>query len=92
MYKYNCPILGLMAVLSSCVSAHAQQQQGAETPQAMLAAQVRLRGFACDKPLGATRDIKSSRPDHAVWVLKCTNAIYRVSRAPDMEAKVEPLR
>jgi hypothetical protein len=27
-----------------------------------------------------------------VWVLKCSNATYRVSRFPDMAAKVEPLR
>ena len=92
MYKYNCPIVVLLAILTSSLSVHAQQQAGAETPQTMLAAQIRLQGFACDKPLGATRDIKHSRPDHAVWVLKCSNASYRVSRAPDMEAKVEPLR
>lgn len=92
MYKHTGRILILLAVLASCLPVHAQQQSGAETPQAMLAAQIRLQGFACDKPLGATRDIRSSRPDHAVWVLKCSNATYRVSRAPDMEAKVEPLR
>jgi len=62
-----------------------------ETPQSMLAAQIRMQGFACDNPLGAVRDKKRSRPDHAVWVLKCSNATYRISRAPDMAAKVEPL-
>lgn len=62
-----------------------------EVPQDMLAAQIRLQGFACDKPLGATRDAKRSKPDRAVWVLKCNNARYRISRAPDMAAKVEPL-
>ena len=63
----------------------------AETPQSMLAAQIRLQGFTCDKPLGAVRDTKRSRPDRAVWVLKCSNAKYRITRAPDMAAKVEPL-
>ena len=63
----------------------------AQTPQATLAAQIRLQGFACDRPLGATRDTRRSKPDHAIWVLKCGNATYRVSRAPDMAAKVEPL-
>ncbi|MGQ0682181.1 hypothetical protein [Bradyrhizobium sp.] len=67
-------------------------QTGGERPQDMLAAQIRLQGFVCDKALGATRDTKRSRPDYAVWVLKCGNANYRVSRAPDMAAKVEPLR
>ncbi len=62
-----------------------------ETVRGMLAAQIRMQGFACDKPLGATRDAKRSRPDHDVWVLKCSNAVYRVSRYPDMAAKVVPL-
>ena len=63
----------------------------AETPRSMLAAQIRMQGFTCDKPLGAVRDTKRSRPDRAVWVLKCSNATYRITRAPDMAAKVEPL-
>jgi hypothetical protein len=68
------------------------QQAGAETPQTMLSAQIRMQGFTCDKAIGATRDTTRSRPDRAVWVLKCSNATYRVTRAPDMAAKVEPLR
>ncbi|UPJ69563.1 hypothetical protein IVB23_30805 [Bradyrhizobium sp. 191] len=67
-------------------------QTAGETPQGMLAAQIRLQGFACDKPLGASKDTKRSKPDHEVWVLKCSNATYRVSRFPDMAAKVEVLR
>jgi hypothetical protein len=79
-------ILAISAVLASTVAAHAQK------PQDELAAQVRIQGFACDKAQGATRDKKRSKPDYAVWVLKCSNATYRVSRAPDMLAKIEPLR
>jgi hypothetical protein len=63
----------------------------AETPQGMLAAQIRLQGFTCDKPLSAVRDRKRSRPDRDVWALRCNNAAYRITRAPDMAAKVEPL-
>ncbi len=79
-------ILAGFAVLATTVTAHA------EKPQDELAAQVRIQGFACDKTQGAVRDSKRSRPDYAVWVLKCSNAVYRVSRAPDMAAKVMPLR
>jgi hypothetical protein len=57
-----------------------------------IAAQIRIQGFACDKPLRAVKDKRRSRPDHDVWVLKCSNATYRVSRAPDMVAQVQPLR
>ena len=82
----------LLTVAAVVFSPQARAQQvAAETPQTMLSAQIRTQGFACDKALGATRDKKRSRPDHDVWVLKCSNATYRVSRAPDMAAKVEPL-
>ena len=64
----------------------------AETPMEMLAAQVRTQGIACGKALGARQNVKQSRPDHEVWILKCDNATYRVSRYPDMGAKVEKLR
>lgn len=83
----------LLAAAAVLFSPSADAQQAAiETPQTMLSAQIRLQGFTCDKALGATRDKKRSQPDRAVWVLKCSNATYRVTRAPDMAAKVEPLR
>jgi hypothetical protein len=84
-------ILAAFIVLFAGASAHAQPAK-AEKPQDELAAQVRIQGFACDRAQGAIRDRKRSRPDYAVWVLKCSNATYRVSRAPDMLAKVEVLR
>jgi len=91
MRPRHASILASIAVLISSAAAHAQQPK-AEKPQDELAAQVRIQGFACDKAQGAIRDRKRSRPDYAVWVLKCSNAAYRVSRAPDMAAKIEPLR
>ena len=79
-------ILAGFAVLASTITAQAQ------SPQDDLAAQVRIQGFACDKAQSAIRDKKRSKPDYAVWVLKCSNAVYRVSRAPDMAAKIQVLR
>jgi hypothetical protein len=67
------------------------QQIPAETVQGMLAAQLRIQGFTCEKALGAKKNTRLSRPDRDVWVLKCSNATYRVTRVPDMAAKVEPL-
>ena len=64
----------------------------AETVQNILAAQIRTQGYPCDQALGAKKDAKRSKPDHDVWVLRCSNATFRVSRAPDMAAKVEVLR
>jgi hypothetical protein len=57
-----------------------------------IAAQIRTQGFACDRALRAVRDKRRSKPDHDVWVLKCSNATYRFSRYPDMAAKVEVLQ
>ena len=62
-----------------------------ETVQSMLAVQIRSQGYSCDKALGAVRDAKRSKPDYEVWVLRCSNANYRVSRWPDLAAKVEVL-
>ena len=82
----------LLAVAAVLFSPQARAQQApAEKPQNMLSAQIRTQGFTCDKSLSAVRDKKRSRPDRAVWVLTCSNASYRVTRSPDLAAKVEPL-
>ena len=64
----------------------------AQTPKDDLAAQIRIQGIVCGKALAARREATRSRPDYQVWILKCDNATYRVSRYPDMAAKVEQLR
>jgi hypothetical protein len=64
----------------------------AQAPKDTLAAQLRIQGYACGRPLRAIQDVKQSRPDHEVWVLKCSNATYRIARYPDMAAQVEKLR
>ena len=66
--------------------------QAQETVRGMLAAQIRTQGFACDKTIKAKKDTRRSKPDHEVWILRCSNATYRVGRAPDMAAKVEVIR
>jgi hypothetical protein len=90
--------IGLFPMISVLVGGSARgligssAQAAGELPRDVLAAQIRIQGVACDKPLSAVRDAKRSRPDYAVWVLKCSNATYRISRAPDMAAKIEQLR
>jgi hypothetical protein len=56
-----------------------------------IAAQIRAQGYRCDAPVSAERDAALSRPDQAVWILKCQNASYRVRLIPDLAARVEPL-
>ncbi|WFU70858.1 hypothetical protein [Bradyrhizobium sp. CB2312] len=84
--------LSVLVLIAGLAPGGAVGQAAGETVQGMLATQIRSQGFVCDKALGATKDARRSRPDHGVWVLRCSNASYRVSRAPDMAAKVEPLR
>lgn len=57
----------------------------------VVAAQIRLQGLRCDKPVRATRDIENSRPDAAAWLLECRNAVYRVQLIPHRAARVELL-
>ena len=84
-------ILVISGVLPGGEHWQSAARAASETPKDMLAAQIRRQGFACDNPQRATRDANRSKPDHEVWVLKCDNATYRVSRYPDMAAKVERL-
>jgi len=81
-----------MSLVAALADRPAFAQAAGETPKIMLAAQIRSQGFACDKPLTATRDAKRSKPDYEVWVLKCENARYRIGRYPDMAAKVTVLQ
>jgi hypothetical protein len=95
MYKLLGSIFLAGAAVVFSPAVRAQQATGtpvaAETLQSMLAVAIRAEGFTCDKPLRAARDAKRSRPDRGVWVLKCSNAVYRVTRSPDIAPKVEPL-
>jgi hypothetical protein len=62
-----------------------------QTPADSVAAQVRSQGYQCDEPVSAVRDVELSRPDSAVWVLKCANATYRVRLDPGMAAAIDRL-
>jgi hypothetical protein len=80
-------LLGVAATVWPFVARAQQPEMPAET----IAAQVRLQGHRCDEPLSATRDTARSRPNEAVWVLKCANATYRLRLIPNMAARVEQL-
>jgi hypothetical protein len=62
-----------------------------QTPAVDVAAQVRDQGYQCDEPISANRDVELSRPDSAVWVLKCANATYRVRFNPGAAAVIDRL-
>jgi hypothetical protein len=62
-----------------------------ETAKELLAIQIRDQGQRCDKPVSAKRDAKRSKPDTAVWVLRCEHRSYRMILSPDMAARVQRL-
>ena len=70
------------------VTTHAASAQ--DTPPEILAVQLREQGYRCDEPVAVQRDAQRSRPDQAVWIVRCVNAAYRMRLNPDMAASVEP--
>ncbi|MGY2804689.1 hypothetical protein ACVIHI_001000 [Bradyrhizobium sp. USDA 4524] len=82
---------GLALAIPFAVGLAASDGRTEETLQGMLATQLRAQGYPCDKPLKAERDDKLSKPDNEAWTLTCSNATYRVSRVPDLAAKVEKI-
>lgn len=59
-----------------------------DKPADIIAAQIRSQGYVCTQPVAAIRDRRASRPNVAVWMLRCSNARYRVQLVPDMAADV----
>jgi hypothetical protein len=78
----------LAAATIAALQVHAGLAEGPGTPASIVAAQIRAQGYACAGPVAATRDRRASRPNGAVWTLRCRNASYRVRLVPDMAAEV----
>lgn len=86
--------LGLATVVIPSIAAHGRiprpvSEARAAEEAAVIPAQIRKQGFACDGPLRAEADREHSKPNEAVWVLKCQNATYRVRLIPRKAAGVE---
>jgi hypothetical protein len=77
-------LISLPLILSPALAAK-------EMPAEIIAVQIRDQGYTCNKALSAVRDEEFSKPGEDAWILKCSNASYRVRLIPDMAAKVEQL-
>ena len=62
-----------------------------ESPAEGLAAELRRQGHRCEGSVTAEQDVERSRPDGPVWVVKCTNATYRMRLVPHQAAHVEQI-
>jgi hypothetical protein len=82
----------LAALAALAASATITVAMAQETPVGVLADHIRTQGFTCKTPESATRDAALSKPDEAVWVLKCDGVTYRVRLVPDQAAKVEKIQ
>jgi hypothetical protein len=65
-------------------AAHAEEAEA-------LAAELRRQAHRCESPVNAERDAERSRPDETVWVVRCTNATYRMRLIPHQAAHVEQI-
>jgi hypothetical protein len=82
-----------VVTVQAAISAAAAQNVSAQEPTGdLLAAQIRDQGYRCDKPVSAQKNMTRSKPDSAVWVLRCKNSAYRLRLVPDMAARVERLK
>ena len=78
-------------VLTGASGTHSVLAAEEETAKQIIAAQIQRQGYTCERPEQATRDEKRSKPNEAVWVLRCESGTYRVRLVPDMAADVEKL-
>jgi hypothetical protein len=62
-----------------------------EQAKNILADQIREQGHVCDTAIEAHHDEAVSKPDEPVWILRCSNASYRIRVRADMSAYVEPI-
>ena len=83
-------IIAALIVVAALVAILPQNVSAQETAKGLLAIQARSQGYPCDVPVSASR--KSSKRDVSVWVLRCDRNSYRMTLAPDMAARVQPLK
>jgi hypothetical protein len=84
-----CNRRGLGTFMAICLSPQLAIAEDVESTKNDIADQIRRQGFVCEQPQSATRDPEASKPDEAVWLLRCEDASYRVRLMPDMAAQVE---
>ncbi len=82
------PILDSLGTATRVVSLAAQAEAG---PADSLAIEIRRQGHLCDGVLGAERDAGQSKPNEPVWIVKCTNATYRIRLVPHQAGQIEQL-
>jgi hypothetical protein len=81
--------LSMLALLGALVPAASAGEP--ETTLDIVAAAVREKGFACDRPRSVGRDPSASEPGRAAWIIQCDGVRYRVIFEGDTGPRVAPL-
>jgi hypothetical protein len=84
--------LGCLSAVVALASPLATPAAAEETPAEIIAAHIRQQGYACTNALRAQRNRRASKPNEAVWTLRCSDATYLVRLIPDMAAHVEQMK
>ena len=90
----NVPLAVLVLVLAfgaGDIALISSAQAEPEIPAEIIAVQIRKQGYKCGKAENAERDVKASKPNVPVWILRCDNARYRVHVFGNLADKVERL-
>jgi len=77
------PAIGVIASCVAITGSRAAEITAAD----IVAAQLRMQGYACEAPVHAARDMAD--PDR--WTVTCANATYRARLKPHQPADVERL-
>jgi len=86
--RFCMPAIALLVVASMACSI--TTVSAADDPAAgIIAVQIREQGFPCNEAQSARHDLEASRPNEQVWILRCSNAAYRVRLVPNMAANVQ---
>ena len=86
--------LGLTALpllVNGGLAADTLDPNAPEQAKTIVADRIREQGYACDRAEEAHHDHASSKPDQPVWILRCSNAAYRVRLRGNSSATVEIL-
>jgi hypothetical protein len=90
---FSCTRTICVVAVQVVIGVTAVQSVSAQEPtRDLLAAQIRDQSYRCNTPLSADKDLRRSKPDEAVWVLRCKNGTYRLRLVPDMAAHVQRLK
>ena len=84
-----CLAVFVLLHLRVTLAADTLDPSATEQAKGILADQIREQGNTCDRAEDAHRDEALSKPDEPVWILKCSNAVYRIRVRGNMAAEVE---